>query len=315
LDWKHSSGSGAGGRPSAPLSVRSVRREIRQGQRWRRPSAAIVGFKLHFSKLAESQIVGLRLIVAVLTAFIWRIYPAVSGPEFFKYPQFSGGQVWQLLGATIMNVATYLTAQIPRTSLLAALTLTLSSTAIMAEPISERQAHVIGVEAYLYLYFAGHNGPDPQANDDVDLRDRLAEEFKLPKETQRIEAPTPYVCADFGRIEKFQKTSWTPGSGRGDLIGDHLEACECARAEWGHDRGVGGVAPTCHQDAADTRLVVASIKHVPAAAKIGYRLSAATVLCAFDLIELDGEDLRRTPIETRKSTLKSLLRARNKRRP
>jgi bifunctional non-homologous end joining protein LigD len=32
------------------------------------------------------------------------------------------------------------------------------------------------------------------------------------------------------------------------------------------------------------------------------------VLCAFDLIELDGEDLRHTPIETRKSTLKSLLR-------
>ena len=31
-------------------------------------------------------------------------------------------------------------------------------------------------------------------------------------------------------------------------------------------------------------------------------------MCAFDLIELDGEDLRRTPIETRKSTLRSLLR-------
>ena len=27
----------------------------------------------------------------------------------------------------------------------------------------------------------------------------------------------------------------------------------------------------------------------------------AVALCAFDLIELDGEDLRRTPIETRKS--------------
>jgi len=33
------------------------------------------------------------------------------------------------------------------------------------------------------------------------------------------------------------------------------------------------------------------------------------VLCAFDLLNLDGEDLRRTPIETRKLTLKSLLRA------
>ena len=26
-----------------------------------------------------------------------------------------------------------------------------------------------------------------------DLRERFAEEFKLPKDTQRIEAPTPYV--------------------------------------------------------------------------------------------------------------------------
>ena len=40
----------------------------------------------------------------------------------------------------------------------------------------------------------------------------------------------------------------------------------------------------------------------------GHRPSATAVLCAFDLIELDGEDLRREPIETRKSTLKSLLR-------
>jgi bifunctional non-homologous end joining protein LigD len=40
----------------------------------------------------------------------------------------------------------------------------------------------------------------------------------------------------------------------------------------------------------------------------GHRPNAAAVLCAFDLIELDGEDLRRTPIETRKLTLKSLLR-------
>ncbi len=32
------------------------------------------------------------------------------------------------------------------------------------------------------------------------------------------------------------------------------------------------------------------------------------VLCAFDLIELDGQDLRRQPIEKRKSTLQKLLR-------
>jgi bifunctional non-homologous end joining protein LigD len=40
----------------------------------------------------------------------------------------------------------------------------------------------------------------------------------------------------------------------------------------------------------------------------GRQPSAAAVLCAFDLLELDGEDLRREPIEIRKSTLKSLLR-------
>jgi bifunctional non-homologous end joining protein LigD len=43
----------------------------------------------------------------------------------------------------------------------------------------------------------------------------------------------------------------------------------------------------------------------------GHRHNAAAVLCAFDLIELYGEDLRRTPIETRKSTLKSLLRGKH----
>ena len=44
----------------------------------------------------------------------------------------------------------------------------------------------------------------------------------------------------------------------------------------------------------------------------GYRHDAAAVLCAFDLLNLDGEDLRRTPIETRKLTLKSLLRAKHR---
>jgi len=41
------------------------------------------------------------------------------------------------------------------------------------------------------------------------------------------------------------------------------------------------------------------------------RHSADVVLCAFDLLELDGEDLRREPIETRKSTLQSLLRGKH----
>jgi hypothetical protein len=39
----------------------------------------------------------------------------------------------------------------------------------------------------------------------------------------------------------------------------------------------------------------------------GYRHDAAAVLCAFDLLELDGEDLRRTPIEERKRILVELL--------
>jgi len=38
------------------------------------------------------------------------------------------------------------------------------------------------------------------------------------------------------------------------------------------------------------------------------RQDHVVTLCAFDLLELDGEDLRRTPIEVRKATLKGLLR-------
>jgi len=38
------------------------------------------------------------------------------------------------------------------------------------------------------------------------------------------------------------------------------------------------------------------------------RQDHAVTLCAFDLIELDGEDLRREPIEVRKRTLDGLLR-------
>jgi ATP-dependent DNA ligase len=43
----------------------------------------------------------------------------------------------------------------------------------------------------------------------------------------------------------------------------------------------------------------------------GFRHDATATLCAFDLLELDGEDLRRAPIETRKLTLKSLLRGKH----
>ena len=38
------------------------------------------------------------------------------------------------------------------------------------------------------------------------------------------------------------------------------------------------------------------------------RQDHAVTLCAFDLLELAGEDLRQTPIEVRKATLKGLLR-------
>ena len=40
----------------------------------------------------------------------------------------------------------------------------------------------------------------------------------------------------------------------------------------------------------------------------GQKALATAVHCAFDLLDLDGEDLRSTPIEVRKRTLQSLLR-------
>jgi bifunctional non-homologous end joining protein LigD len=39
-----------------------------------------------------------------------------------------------------------------------------------------------------------------------------------------------------------------------------------------------------------------------------FRYDHAAVLCAFDIIELDGEDLRRLPIERRKARLARMLR-------
>jgi len=41
---------------------------------------------------------------------------------------------------------------------------------------------------------------------------------------------------------------------------------------------------------------------------LGYRAIARAVFCAFDLLELNGEDLRRKPIESRKDALNQLLR-------
>jgi bifunctional non-homologous end joining protein LigD len=39
-----------------------------------------------------------------------------------------------------------------------------------------------------------------------------------------------------------------------------------------------------------------------------YRNGHAATLCAFDLIEMDGQDLRRQPIEDRKSLLRKLIK-------
>jgi bifunctional non-homologous end joining protein LigD len=48
---------------------------------------------------------------------------------------------------------------------------------------------------------------------------------------------------------------------------------------------------------------------LPAFDRLRYRRADASVfLFAFDLLELDGQDLRREPLETRKATLASLLR-------
>jgi hypothetical protein len=195
-----------------------------------------------------------------------------------------------------MNKAGILSAGIRWCSLLVAICLILSASIAKAEPVTEQQAHAIGVDAYLYFYplitmdltrkqlsnvepGKGFGGPMnrfanvpayPTAEDravvrpnfdtlyssawldltkepvvvsvpdtggryyllpildmwtDVfaspgwrttgtqaqtlvivplgwrpDLRDKLIEEFKLPKDTQRIEAPTPYVWI-IGRIK------------------------------------------------------------------------------------------------------------------
>ncbi len=40
-----------------------------------------------------------------------------------------------------------------------------------------------------------------------------------------------------------------------------------------------------------------------------HRNHASAILCAFDLLEIDGEDLRRVPIEQRKRRLARLLRS------
>src|ERR1700692_2417842 len=73
--------------------------------------------------------------------------------------------------------------------------------------------------------------------------------------------------------------SRTGRSDRRDLQGDHFEARKLAWAERGHDCDVGGIAPARHQDAADTRLVVAGVQRVPAVAEIHFEPSAEIHRC------------------------------------
>src|SRR5450755_4658714 len=91
--------------------------------------------------------------------------------------------------------------------------------------------------------------------------------------------------------------SWVGRSGRRDLQGDHFKARECAWAERGHDRDVGGIATACHQDAADPRLVVAGIERVPAAAEVdfepGAEIHRRIVWRHADVAEISGAVARR----------------------
>src|ERR1700761_4301433 len=62
--------------------------------------------------------------------------------------------------------------------------------------------------------------------------------------------------------------------GRRNLLRNDREPGERARAERGYDRNVGGIAPACHQDAADTRRIVTRIERVPASAEISFEPGA-----------------------------------------
>ncbi len=80
-----------------------------------------------------------------------------------------------------------------------------------------------------------------------DLKDRLIEEFKLPKDTQRIDAPTPYVWVigrtktdgppDYAAVNKIQA---------GYKVTSALTVGQGARADAGQDRSGGG-----HENAAE----------------------------------------------------------------
>jgi bifunctional non-homologous end joining protein LigD len=58
----------------------------------------------------------------------------------------------------------------------------------------------------------------------------------------------------------------------------------------------------------DGEAVACDESGVPSFERIRYRRhDTSEFLCAFDLIELDGDDLRRDPLEVRKATLSSVV--------
>jgi hypothetical protein len=86
------------------------------------------------------------------------------------------------------------------------------------------------------------------------------------------------VCTRCGIIDADARPNWREQPARlscasdersKNFFGEDLEAGEVERAERGHGRNVGSVAPACHQDAADARLTVTGIECVPAASEIG----------------------------------------------
>jgi bifunctional non-homologous end joining protein LigD len=68
------------------------------------------------------------------------------------------------------------------------------------------------------------------------------------------------------------------------------------------------VQPTARSCLIDGEAVACDDNGVAVFARLRRKPSGTVFLFAFDLLELDGEDLRREPFETRKATLASLLR-------
>jgi bifunctional non-homologous end joining protein LigD len=64
----------------------------------------------------------------------------------------------------------------------------------------------------------------------------------------------------------------------------------------------------CRSCLLDGEVVICGADGIPIFDRLRYGRQGEALLCAFDLLELDGQDLRREPIETRKAILTKLLR-------